>query len=101
MALFCTCRTHSVRYFSSFNLPSSIPPKVPKRIPPAIYMMVDLIPNNPRNITTATSFTRGEVIRNDKVTPKGNPPFKKPINNGTDEQEQNGVMAPKNAANKY
>ena len=29
------------------------------------------------------------------------PPFTKPMNNGTEEQEQNGVMAPKSDANTY
>ncbi|GAL61258.1 hypothetical protein JCM19300_4204 [Algibacter lectus] len=43
----------------------------------------------------ATSLTKGEVIKNAKVTPKGIPPRTKPINKGTDEQEQNGVTTPK------
>jgi hypothetical protein len=41
------------------------------------------------------------VIKNEKVTPKGIPPFTKPINKGMDEQEQKGVIAPKNEAKKY
>jgi len=45
--------------------------------------------------------TIGEEIKNEKVTPNGIPPFTKPINNGIDEQEQKGVMAPKNDAKKY
>jgi len=49
----------------------------------------------------ATSFTRGEVIKNEKVTPKGIPPFTKPINRGTELQEQKGVIAPKVDAMKY
>ena len=52
-------------------------------------------------MATATSFTNGDVIRKAKVTPSGIPPFTKPINSGIDEQEQNGVMAPKNAAKTY
>ena len=48
-----------------------------------------------------TSFTNGDVIKKAKVTPSGIPPFTKPINNGTELQEQNGVMAPKVEANKY
>jgi hypothetical protein len=62
---------------------------------------VALIPNKPKNIATATSLTNGEVIRNEKVTPRGIPPFTNPINKGMDEQEQNGVIAPKNDAKKY
>jgi hypothetical protein len=49
----------------------------------------------------ATSFTKGEVIRNANVTPKGIPPFTKPINKGTEEHEQNGVIAPNVDAKKY
>lgn len=49
----------------------------------------------------ATSFTRGEVIKNAKVTPKGIPPLTKPINKGTDEQEQNGVTTPNKLAIRY
>ena len=40
----------------------------------------------------------GEVIRNEKVTPNGTPAFKRLIKIGIEEQEQNGVMAPKSAA---
>ena len=40
----------------------------------------------------ATSLTRGEVIRKEKVTPSGIPPRTKPINKGTDEQEQKGEL---------
>jgi hypothetical protein len=49
-------------------------------------------------MATATSFTKGEVIKNAKVTPSGIPPFTKPINKGIEEQEQNGVIAPKKDA---
>ena len=38
------------------------------------------------------------AIRKEKVTPSGTPADKKPINNGTAEQEQNGVTMPKLAA---
>jgi hypothetical protein len=40
----------------------------------------------------------GEEIKNEKVTPSGNPADVKPINNGIDEQEQNGVTVPSKAA---
>jgi hypothetical protein len=55
----------------------------------------------PMNMAIATSFTNGEVIRKAKVTPNGIPPCTKPINKGTEEQEQKGVIAPKMEANKY
>ena len=57
--------------------------------------MVVLIPNKPTNKPIATSFTKGDVIKKEKVTPKGIPPLTKPINRGTDEQEQKGVTTPK------
>jgi len=49
----------------------------------------------------ATSFTSGEVIRNAKVTQRGIPALKNPINKGIDEQVQNGVIAPNKEAKKY
>ena len=65
------------------------------------YTSVAFSPKSPRNMATATSFTKGEVIRNEKVTPNGIPPFTNPINSGMDEQEQKGVTAPKKDAKKY
>jgi hypothetical protein len=52
-------------------------------------------------MATATSFTKGDVIRKAKVTPSGIPPFTKPIKSGMEEQEQKGVIAPNNDAKKY
>jgi hypothetical protein len=52
-------------------------------------------------MATATSLTNGEVIKKAKVTPSGIPPLTNPIKSGIDEQEQKGVMAPNNEANKY
>ena len=46
----------------------------------------------------ATSFTVGEEIKNEKVTPSGTPDSTKPINKGTAEQEQKGVTIPNKAA---
>ena len=37
-------------------------------------------------------------MRKEKVTPKGSPALVNPINNGIDEQEQNGVTVPRRAA---
>jgi len=41
--------------------------------------------------------TRGEDIRNEKVTPNGSPADVKPINIGMLEQLQNGVIVPSSA----
>jgi hypothetical protein len=43
----------------------------------------------------------GDEIRKEKVTPKGRPDLRKPINIGTAEQEQNGVTMPSEAARKF
>ena len=40
----------------------------------------------------------GDDIKNEKVTPRGSPALVKPIKSGIDEQEQNGVTVPSNAA---
>ena len=42
--------------------------------------------------------TIGDEIRKEKVTPSGSPALVNPINNGIDEQEQNGVTVPSRAA---
>ena len=42
--------------------------------------------------------TIGEEIKKENVTPSDNPAFVNPINKGIDEQEQNGVTVPSNAA---
>jgi len=57
-------------------------------------------PNIPINIATETASTRGDEIKKAKVTPKGIPPFTNPINKGTEEHEQNGVIVPKKEAKK-
>jgi hypothetical protein len=49
-------------------------------------------------MTTAISLIIGLAIKNEKVTPSGIPASTKPINNGTDEQEQKGVTAPRSNA---
>jgi hypothetical protein len=49
-----------------------------------------------RSITDARS-TRGDEIKNENVTPTGNPAFVNPIKIGIDEHEQNGVTVPNNA----
>ena len=42
--------------------------------------------------------TSGEEIRNENVTPNGKPDPVKPMKSGIEEQEQNGVIVPNNAA---
>ena len=64
-------------------------------------MIVVFKPNKPTKSPIATSLTKGEVIKKAKVTPKGIPPLTKPINSGTDEQEQKGVTTPKRLAIRY
>jgi hypothetical protein len=49
------------------------------------------------NRTTEAKSTNGDEIKNENVTPIGNPADVKPINNGIEEHEQNGVMVPNNA----
>lgn len=53
------------------------------------------------NIKAAISLIRGELIKKAILTPNGTPAAKNPINNGMEEQEQNGVTTPKNTAKKY
>ena len=40
----------------------------------------------------------GDEIRKENVTPMGSPALVNPIKSGMDEQEQNGVTVPSNAA---
>ena len=47
--------------------------------------------------TRLPKSTIGEEIKKEKVTPSGNPALVKPINNGIEEHEQNGVTVPNNA----
>jgi hypothetical protein len=50
---------------------------------------------------TRYSLTKGEVIRNENVTPNGTPALRKLINKGIEEHEQNGVIAPNIEASKF
>lgn len=61
---------------------------------------VIFIPNIPRNIAIATLFTKGDVIRNESVTPSDIHHLINPTKSGIDEQLQKGVIAPKKDANK-
>jgi hypothetical protein len=46
---------------------------------------------------TEAKSTNGDEIKKEKVTPKGRPALVKPINNGIEEHEQNGVRVPNKA----
>lgn len=48
--------------------------------------------------TRLPKSTIGEEIRKENVTPNESPALVNPINSGMDEQEQNGVTVPSNAA---
>jgi hypothetical protein len=74
---------------------------MPRRTPLITYIIVVFKPNNPTNNPIATSLTKGEVTKKEKVTPNGIPPLTKPIKYGADEQEQDGVTTPKTEAIKY
>ena len=52
------------------------------------------------NNAAAISLIKGELIKNVIVIPNGIPAAINAINNGIEEQEQNGVTTPKNTANK-
>jgi hypothetical protein len=91
----------SARYFSSQNFHNIHHHSVHNNIQLHIYIAVIFHQNIPRNIATATSFTRGDVIRNENVTQSGIHHLINPTNRGIDEQVQNGVMAQNKEANRY
>ena len=53
------------------------------------------------NKMTEAKSTSGDEIRNENVTPIGNPADVNPIKRGIDEHEQNGVSVPSNAPKKF
>ena len=61
------------------------------------YAIAIFAPKMLINNTKLPKSTIGDEIKNENVTPKGNPALVKPINKGIDEQEQNGVTVPSNA----
>src|SRR3989338_8874991 len=88
-------------YFSSFILPRTIPAMPPIDKPLITYARVIFHPKKPIIKTTKYSLIRGDVIRKEKVTPKGIPASKKLMKSGIEEQEQKGVTAPKREARKF
>jgi hypothetical protein len=71
------------------------PPNQATRSPATTYSAASFQPRILTRITAATSLIIGEAIRKEKVTPTGIPASTKPMNSGTEEQEQNGVIAPR------
>ena len=65
-----------------------------------MYMSVAFHPIRPPRTAIAASFTIGDVIRNEKVTPNGTPAPTKPTKMGTEEHEQKGVITPTRDARK-
>lgn len=65
--------------------------------PKTTYKIDIFIPKNPANNNSDATSTIDEDIKNENVTPRGNPALLKPINIGILEQEQNGVTVPKSA----
>lgn len=94
-------RTKSAIYFSKCNFSSTNPHTTQSSMPEKTYIRVILRPKTPSNIAIAISFTNGDVIKNDSVTPRGIPHLRKPIKSGIDEQVQKGVIAPKKDAKIY
>ena len=74
-----------------------VPPTTAMTKPITTYASATGSPNMlASNITDARS-TKGDEIKNENVTPTGNPAFVNPINIGIDEHEQKGVTVPNNA----
>ncbi|HMS91758.1 MAG TPA: hypothetical protein PKC87_06040, partial [Candidatus Absconditabacterales bacterium] len=91
----------SARYFSNLIFFKNQPHRVQSTIPLIIYMAVIFSPKIHKNIAIATSLTSGEVIRKEKVTPRGIHALRNPTNKGIEEQVQKGVIAPNIEAKKY
>lgn len=63
--------------------------------------MATFHPTSPNSSAKATSLTIGAEMRNEKVTPKGTPAERRPMNTGTAEQEQNGVTTRSSVAGTF
>ena len=61
-------------------------------------MIATFAPKMLINKTREPRSTIGDDIKNENVTPSGNPALVKPIKRGMEEQEQNGVTVPNKAA---
>lgn len=58
------------------------------------------MPNRVGKRYNEDSLISGELIRKEKVTPRGIPAPTNPIKRGMDEHEQKGVTTPRRAANR-
>ena len=91
--------TKGSTYFSSFKWLIILPPVTASITPTATYAIAIFQLNILASNITEAKSTKGEDIKNENVTPIGKPAFVNPINNGIDEQEQNGVTVPSKADN--
>ncbi|BCN31034.1 hypothetical protein bsdtb5_23290 [Anaeromicropila herbilytica] len=74
-----------------------VPPVTANTSPTTTYVNAIFVPKTLINNTNAPKSTNGEEIKNENVTPTGNPAFENPINRGIEEQLQNGVIVPSKA----
>ena len=89
--------TNGSTYFSIPVLSIIVPPITASTIPTTTYASaIFQLKILASKITDARS-TRGDDIRNEKVTPTGSPALVKPMNIGIEEHEQNGVIVPNKA----
>src|SRR5574344_1045201 len=79
----------------------SVPPTTATISPSTTYATATLIPKMLMSNTRLPKSTIGDEMRNENVTPSGSPALVKPMNNGIEEQEQNGVTVPSNAAMQF
>ncbi len=75
-----------------------VPPATATTKPRITKRTATFQPKIPISKTRLPRSTIGEEMRNEKVTPSGNPALVNPTNRGIDEQEQNGVTVPSSAA---
>lgn len=88
----------SSTYFSICNFSISVPPTTAITKPKITYKTATCQPKILIKSTREPRSTIGEEIKNENVTPSGNPALVKPIKSGIEEQEQNGVTVPSKAA---
>jgi len=81
------------------SLSMMVPPITASTSPTTTYAIAIFIPKTLIKSTNAPKSTNGDEIKNEKVTPSGNPALLNPMNNGMEEQLQNGVTVPSNALN--
>ena len=75
-----------------------VPPATAITSPNTTYTTATFVPKILIKRIKLPRSTIGDEIKKEKVTPNGSPALVNPINNGIDEQEQNGVTVPSKAA---